>query len=643
MAGGRRHSGWGGRTRRGLLVLGLCLAATPVVSWWNGPWPDPWRSIRLEPAVLEPFVDGLMGAQISAYQVPGAVVAVVQHGEVLLAKGYGLARVVSATPVRADQTLFRVGSVAKVLTWMALLQLAESGGLSLGQDVNEHLGDLALPSTFQTPITPSHLMTHTAGFEDRFGGIFAAGGGSLLPLPDYLRQYRPLRVRPPGQLTAYSNYGAALAGHLVERVTGLRFEDYVARHIFQPLDMLSSTFAQPVPKSLRAQLATGYGRRLEPLGFEWLQAAPSGALSTTAADMARLMLTVLGGGQLGEARVLDRAWVETMLTRQFTNDPRLPGLTFAFQEYLLNGQRLLWHPGDTLGFSSALVLVPDQRLGIFIAYNRLADSQPRADFLKIFMDRFFPALPTPPPAPKGAAAGRGVRYAGSYLPSRSNLSGPEKVFKLFRPVTVSVLPDGRLHTEGLWAVKEGFWLETEPGAYRHTAGEGVLHFREQQDRMIMLEGNYPQGAYLRVPWYGAHWLHGFTWIAAAVAFFATLAAATSRLLSFRAATPPASLRWPRRVVEVMSLVQLGVLVGLLSILANLRALAASTDRLLDALGLLAFLGAVMAAAAAVAQGALWRPATGRWGWRIWYGMVVLLGLLFSLSLAYWRVLPVPFH
>ena len=93
----------------------------------------------------------------------------------------------------------------------------------------------------------------------------------------------------------------------------------------------------------------------------------------------------------------------------------------------------------------------------------------------------------------------------------------------------------------------------------------------------------------------------------------------------------------------MSLVQLGVLVGLLSILANLRALAASTDRLLDALGLLAFLGGVMAAAAAVAQGALWRPASGRWGWRLWYGMVALLGLLFSLSLAYWRVLPVPFH
>ncbi len=640
MAGGRRRSGLVEHTGLGLLLLGLCLAATPVFSWWNAPWPDPWRNARVERAVLEPFVDGLMGAQIAAYQIPGAAVAIVQHDEILLAKGYGLARVGSATPVRADRTLFRVGSVAKVLTWMALLQLAESGGLSLEQDVNEHLGELALPSTFQAPVTPSHLITHSAGFEDRFAGLFAASGGSLLTLPDYLQQYRPVRVRPPGQITAYSNYGAALAGHLLERVTGVRFEDYVARHIFQPLDMLSSTFAQPVPESLRAHLATGYGKRLEPLGFEWLQAAPSGALSTTATDMARLMLTILGGGQLGEARVLKDGTVETMLTRQFTNDRRLPGLTFAFQEYLLNGQRLLWHPGDTLGFSSALVLVPVHRLGIFVVYNRLADSQPRADFLKVFMERFFPALPTPPPIPTGAAAGRGVRYAGSYLPSRSNLSGPEKVFKLFRPVTVDALPDGRLQTHGLWAVKEGLWLEIEPGAYRHTAGEGILQFRVQQDRVIMLEGNYPQGAYLRVPWYGAHRLHGFTWITAAVGFFVTLAAAAVRLTFVRAATPSASLRWPQRLVEAMSLVQLGVLLGLLSILVNLRAFAAYTDRLLDAVGLLALLGAVFAAAAVVSQGALWRPAAARWGSRIWYGMVALLGLLFSLSLAYWRVLPV---
>ena len=278
-----------GRSRNPAALF-LCLLAlsSETFAWWNGSWVDPWRTPRLDPQVLEPFLDGVLGAQIAAYQIPGAVVSVVQDGETLIAKGYGLAHVSTTTPVRADRTLFRVGSVAKVLTWMALLQLAEAGDLDLEQDVNVHLGDLALPPSFPTPVTPSDLITHSAGFEDRFGGLFAADAGSLLALPDYLRRYRPARVRPPGQLTAYSNYGAALAGHLVERITGTPFEDYVAERVLEPLGMTRSTFAQPAPEPLRADLATGYGKRLEPLGFEWLQAGPSGALSSTATDMARL-------------------------------------------------------------------------------------------------------------------------------------------------------------------------------------------------------------------------------------------------------------------------------------------------------------------------------------------------------------------
>ena len=627
-----------------VILLFVLLLPLPVAfGWWSDPWIDPWQSPRLEPEVLEPFVDGVLGAQIAAYQVPGAVISVVHDGVTILAKGYGLADVTTATPVRAERTLFRAGSVAKVLTWMALLQLAEAGTLALDQDVNSHLGDLALPPVFPTPVTPFDLSTHSAGFEDRFGGLFAANADSLLTLPEYLRRYSPAQVRPPRQLTAYSNYGAALSGHLVERVTGTPFSRYVAGRLLEPLGMRRSTFAQPVPEPLRTDLATGYDKRLQPLGFEWLQGQPSGALSTTATDMARLIKTILGGGRLDDARVLEETSVELMLTRQFGNDLRLAGLTFGFQEYFLNGQRLLWHPGDTLAFSSALVLIPAQRLGLFIAYNRLADSQPRADFLKTFMDRFFPAPPTRPPMPDPGAVERGQVYAGSYIPSRSNFTGPERLFKLFRPITVDVLPDGHLHMHGLWAVKDGLWVELGPGMYQHIGSQEIAIFRLQNNGVVLLEGNYPQGAYLKLPWYGAHNLHGLIWIAAAFGFLSSVGVGAFRLLSPRLVhqSNPTTSRWPRRLVETMSLVQGVVLFGLLMVLVNLRDLASQIDPILHAFGPVALLGAGLAVAAVLAYVWVWWHRTGRPVTRLFYSGVAILGMLFSLSLMYWRVLPLP--
>ena len=398
-----------------------------------------------------------------------------------------------------------------------------------------------------------------------------------------------------------------------------------------------------VPESLRSDLATGYVKQLEPLGFEWLQGEPSGALSTTATDMARLMKAILWGGRLGDVQILEETSVEAMLTRKFANHQRLAGLTFGFQEYFLNGQRLLWHPGDTLGFSSALILIPKQSLGLFVSYNRLADSQPRADLLKTFLDRFYPPLLSHPPMPASGAAERGRRLAGSYLPTRSNFTGPEKVFKLFRPVTVELLADGRLRTHGLWVVKNGLWVEVEPGLYRHDGGREVALFQVHGNQVVLLEGNYPQGAYIRLPWYGTHSLHGLLWFTAAVGFLASLGTGAVRIVRARLARSSTqdSPQWSGRLVELMSLVQLLVLFGLLVALANLRAVASRVDMVFGALGLLAVLGAVLAMLALAAQLWGWRSRAELSRSRWFYRSVALVGVAFSLSLAFWGVLPLP--
>ena len=177
--------------------------------------------LPLQAAEVEAFMDGLIDAQLEAYHLPGATVAVVQDGALLLAKGYGYADLAARKPVVADQTLFRPGSISKLLIWTAVMQLVEAGQLDLDADVNTYVTDFKIPSTYPEPITLAHLLTHTPGFEERGEGLFLRAAAEKLPLADYLQRYMPARVRPPGTLTAYSNYGTTLAGYIIEQVTGM--------------------------------------------------------------------------------------------------------------------------------------------------------------------------------------------------------------------------------------------------------------------------------------------------------------------------------------------------------------------------------------------------------------------------------------
>ena len=176
------------------------------------------------------------------------------------------------------------------------MQLAEQGKVDLHADVNTYLKTFHLPATYREPITLAHLLTHTAGFEDRGTGTYARTTSDLEPLGQWLAEHIPARVRPPGELTAYSNYGAVLAGYIVEQVSGLPYAQYVEQHLFQPLGMRSSTFRQPVPVDLAAALSQGYtytNGEYRPEPFEAVQVAPAGSMSATATDIAHFMLAHL--------------------------------------------------------------------------------------------------------------------------------------------------------------------------------------------------------------------------------------------------------------------------------------------------------------------------------------------------------------
>ena len=263
---------------------------------------------------LEAFIDREMASALRDTHVAGGTVAIVQGGRVLLVKGYGWSDVARHRPVDGGSTLFRLGSITKLFTWTAVMQLVEAGTLDVSADVNRYL-DFQIPATYPQPITLAHLATHTAGFEDDGRDVWTTDDRHIQPIGAWLAHHLPRRVRPPGMLSSYSNHGAALAGYIVERVSGRSWCDYVEQRILAPLGMVHTSCRQPVQPALAANVSQGYLYRdasFVPQAGEMLTgAAPAGAMTASAADMAVFMLAHLGhtdtvAGPISECRIADR-------------------------------------------------------------------------------------------------------------------------------------------------------------------------------------------------------------------------------------------------------------------------------------------------------------------------------------------------
>ena len=263
--------------------------------------PKPARPLGT--ADLEAFIDGWMAAYLDEAPAAGGVVSVVRGEELLLAKGYGYSDVAARQPVSASETLFRIGSVSKLFVWTAVMQEVEAGRLDLDSDITTWLDALQIPDNYSQPITLRHLLTHTPGFEDHVVGLFDKKDADR-SIVELLEAQMPDRVGPPGQLASYSNHGTALAMHLVERVSGLHWREYIDRNILEPLGMASTTFEQPPPANV-GTMSQGYQSSdgdFLPKEFEFVPLAPAGAVSASATDMARFSLGLARRGCRHRAR-----------------------------------------------------------------------------------------------------------------------------------------------------------------------------------------------------------------------------------------------------------------------------------------------------------------------------------------------------
>lgn len=486
--------------------------------------PAPAGGAPLSPVAVRAFLDRTLPAQLAQLHIPGAAVSVLSAGRPVLSAGYGSGDLTTRRPVDAGRTAMEMGSVAKVFTAVAVLQQVERGRLDLDTDVNRYLDRFAVVDAFPgRPVTLAHLLTHTSGFATFNVGIAAAAPATANALGTWLAEHQPRRVRPPGLLPAYDNYGVALAGHLVELASGETFAAYVDRHILRPLRMGGTSFDQPVPPALEVGRATGHrfqgGQHVvAEARYGPMPPAGSGPV-TTAEDMARFAAALFSADRFPAARsradqpfaqspgsgpILGDAMLALLHRRHFAVDDRLSAMALIFEDQRYGADRILLKDGTTTGFHSKLIVAPDRGVALYVSYNGLGDGGGArlagARLVSSFLDTFLPASTAPAPTVAEPVG----RYAGTYRTTRTPDADVTRIQALFDNVVVTANDDGTVTVSGAPtadpARESRRWRPIGAALFQEENGTDRIAFRTDRRGHVttLVAGQEPSEAYQRL-------------------------------------------------------------------------------------------------------------------------------------------------
>ncbi len=470
------------------------------------------RALADDPDAVAGYVDELMAQRIGV-EVPGASVAVVSGDEILHLGGYGVADVTTGEMVDARDTAFNVGSVSKLVTFTAVMQGVEDGSLDLDADIGTYLdgSDAAFSHDEYAPVTLRHLGTHTAGFESVANPGMVTDPADLPSLEEAAAaEDRPRRIRAPGEFVNYSNFGALLAGHIVEHTQGAGFDAYTEQHIFAPLGMTRATFAQPRPEGHPGRLAAshtggdGAFERADPIYIGW---RPAGSLSASASDMAAFMQANLQGRGSNEAegdgsggaRVLAPETLESMHEAHHVRHPAVGAARYGFFEHAFDPD-LIRHDGATVNDTAELLLAPADDLGVFVALNIRGTASP-IELAEEIADALVAVSEPTEPSPVEAAAQaeqRAQAVAGEYRSTMADAPDLARLFGVIASITLEPGDPGELHLSNL-EMQERF-IETEPYVYQRADGQDTVAIEMIDDTPSRMHlSSQPQTTFVTVP------------------------------------------------------------------------------------------------------------------------------------------------
>jgi CubicO group peptidase (beta-lactamase class C family) len=605
--------------------------------------PAPPGAHALTKADVDAWLDGYLPYALKSGDIAGAEVAIVKDGQILTARGYGYADVDKRRPIDPTKTLFRPGSVSKLVTWTAVMQLVGDGKLDLDADVNQYL-DFKIPPYDGKPVTLRNLLTHTAGFEETGKHLIVYEPKHSMALGPYLKRYTPPQIFAPGTTPAYSNWGTALAGYIVERKAGMSFDDYIEQRIFKPLGMTNTSFRQPLPAHLKPNMALGYSRASEKATpFEIVVPAPAGSMSSTATDMARFMIAHLQGGALGGNRILTpQAW-QAMHNSPLTIIPHLNRMQLGFFETNVNGRPVNAHLGDTLGFHTSLHLFMRDGVGFYVSFNsggkEGAAGTLRGTMFHDFADRYLPGSQRDGRVDPKVAAEHAKLMAGNWIVSRRWESNFLKLAGLLGQAEISADDKGHLIISNLLGPSgvPRKWVEIAPFVWRDTNSEDRVAAKVVDGKPVRWSMDFmsPFMVYDRVPASeSAAWVLPALYASLAILFFSFLfwpAAWFVRRQYKSELALTGRARQAYRANSVAAGLSLALLIGWLVVLSvvleDVSMLNSSTDILLwllQILGAVVFIGALVVS---VWNAWLTWQDGRRWTRKLWSVLVVLASLM----------------
>lgn len=415
-------------------------------------------------------------------KVTASVASFVKDGEVLYQKGFGAEDLESNNPVSPKDTLFRIGSINKSYTAMGIMQLVEEGKVDLDTDVNTYLKKIEVPNTFEKPITLRNLLTHTAGFDDKVIGMEAENYQDAKSLKEYLSKNLPKRIREPGQFVQYSNHSYALAGAVIEDVSGMSYEDYVTENILQPLEMNNSY--PRIGLAPKDHLAKEYnwvdGKYKEAPLYDFSGVYPAGAMLATAEDMTHYMNVFLNGGMVGDQELLAKSSVETMHSAQFKSHPLQSGVGFGFFEVPHPSYQLTSHDGGVNSTFSQMILDHTRKFGVFFSATGPEALQMYAEFTETFYETFYP-IPLQVSAMAKSYEGDQIeKFEGEYMDTRASLHDFGKITRLMNPtVKIKVADENTIQLIDAEGITN--YVRIDELAFEDPETQNVLAFRVTED------------------------------------------------------------------------------------------------------------------------------------------------------------------
>ena len=329
---------------------------------------DPPQKYMAAVQKLEPFIS----RQVAEKNLPALSVALVEDQTIVWARGFGFAD--PRTKIHADaETVYRVGSISKLFTDLAIMQLIEEGQLDLDAPVTRYLPRFKPINPFAKPITLRQLTAHRSGLarEPPVGNYFDSSHPSLAEMVGSLNQTE--LVYEPGTKTKYSNAGIGVVGYVLEKTQRESFPAYLQRKLLNRMGMTQSGFeptAELRKKLALAAMWTYHGREFAAPTFE-LGMAPAGCMYSTVNDLARFLKVLFAGGRAPRELILKPATLELMLQPQFAkleDEGQAFGIGFRMKDF--HGLRRIGHSGAIYGFASELAALPREKLGAVVIASR---------------------------------------------------------------------------------------------------------------------------------------------------------------------------------------------------------------------------------------------------------------------------------